>query len=241
MTVTMADTRRVTAVVLAAVLLAAATWGSVDARSVPQTPAPGSTLLVLGDSLTWGANYFSRAQSRLQATGEFETVVYDGWWSRRIGGITSTKYSGVNTYKQLVGGGVRPSAVLVALGTNDVFFSGKRDVYESLIRELMNTIGDIPVVWMNVHRVESSTTARRSKLFNTTLERVLAEYPRASTYDWVGLATSGPRFMAADKIHQSASGYDLRTMAYLEIAGTLALRMTETTTTTVPEPTTVAP
>jgi lysophospholipase L1-like esterase len=237
----MTATRRVIVVALAATLVAATTWGSVDARSVPQTPAPGSTLLVLGDSLTWGANYFARAQSRLRETGEFETVVYDGWWSRRIGGIASTKYSGVNTYKQLVAGGVRPSAVLVALGTNDVFFSGKRAVYETLIRELMNTIGDVPVVWMNVHRVESATTARRSQLFNTTLQRVLAEYPRATPYDWVSLATSGPRFMAADKIHQSASGYELRTMAYLEIAGTLALRVSETTITTVPAPTTVVP
>lgn len=237
----MAVARRAIAVLLATTLVASASWGSVDAREVPRTPAPGSTLLVLGDSLTWGANYFSRAQLRLQSTGEFETVVYDGWWSRRIGGITSTRYSGVNTYRQLVAGGVRPSAVLVALGTNDVFFSGKRTVYEALIRELMNTIGDVPVVWMNVHRVESATTSRRSQLFNATLERVLAEYPRASTYDWVSLATSGQRIMAADKIHQTSAGYELRTMAYLEIAGTLALRISETTTTTVPSATTVVP
>lgn len=237
----MAVARRAVAVALASALIFTATWGSVNARGVPRTPAPGSTLLVLGDSLTWGANYFSRAQLRLQTSGEFETVVYDGWWSRRIGGITSTRYSGVNTYRQLVAGGLRPSAVLVALGTNDVFFSGKRTVYETLIRELMNTIGDVPVVWMNVHRVESTTTSRRSKVFNSTLERVLAEYPRASTYDWVSLATSGPRIMAADKIHQTSSGYELRTMAYLEIAGTLALRLYETTTTTVAAPSTAAP
>lgn len=161
-------------------------------------------------------------------------------WSRRIGGITSTTYSGANTYKKLVADGVRPSAVLVALGTNDVLFSGRRRDYARLIRELMDTIGPLPVVWVNVHRVDSSSTARRSRVFNSTLAEVLSGYPLASVFDWAELATSEPRVMAADRIHNTPSGYRLRTMAYLEISGILALRVAEvstepaaTTTTTV--------
>lgn len=210
-----------------------------DAANAAETRPAKSTLLVLGDSLTWGANYFSKTQSRLTATKQFDTVVVDGWWSRRIGGIVSTTYSGTNTYKKLVSGGLRPTAVIVALGTNDVYFLSKRREYATLIRELMDTIGNVPVVWVNVHRVESPSTVNRSRLFNTTLERVLAEYPLASTFDWSGLAKQNPQVMAWDKIHHSAFGYEVRTKTYLDLAATLAQRVIDATTTTTAVPTTV--
>ena len=198
-----------------------------------------STLLVLGDSLTWGSNYFSKAQSRLAASGTFDTVVVDGWWSRRIGGIISTTYSGNNTYKKLVSSGLRPTAVIVALGTNDVFFMSKRREYAALIRELMTTIGNIPVVWVNVHRVDTPSNVNRSRLFNTTLERTLAEYPLASIFDWSGLAKQNPAVMAWDKIHHSAYGYEVRTKTYLDLATVLSQRVVNLTTTTSAVPTTV--
>ncbi|NBV82242.1 MAG: hypothetical protein EBR63_03045 [Actinobacteria bacterium] len=156
----------------------------------------------------------------------------------------STTYSGTNTYKKLVSGGLRPTAVIVALGTNDVFFLSKRREYATLIRELMDTIGNVPVVWVNVHRVESPSTVNRSRLFNDTLERVIAEYPLASTFDWSGVVKSNPQVMAWDKIHHSAFGYEVRTKAYLDLAATLAQRVIDATTTTVAQtsvPTTVAP
>jgi len=218
--------------------------GIVAVPRLDSAPPPRTTLLVLGDSLTWGSNYFAKAQSRLAATGTFDTVVVDGWWSRRIGGIISTTYSGANTYKKLTKDGLRPTAVIVALGTNDVYFLSKRREYAALIRELMTTIGNIPVVWVNVHRVATPSNVNRTRLFNTTLERTLAEYPRASIFDWSGLAKRNPAVMAWDKIHHSAFGYEVRTKAYLDLAATLAQRVIDATTTTVAQtsvPTTVAP
>jgi lysophospholipase L1-like esterase len=228
----------------AVVLVMVAACAAPPVANAAENRPTKSTLLVLGDSLTWGANYFSKTQSRLAATKQFDTVVVDGWWSRRIGGIVSTTYSGTNTYKKLVAGGLRPTAVIVALGTNDVFFLSKRREYATLIRELMDTIGNVPVVWVNVHRVESPSTVNRSRLFNDTLERVIAEYPLASTFDWSGVVKSNPQVMAWDKIHHSAFGYEVRTKAYLDLAATLAQRVIDATTTTVAQtsvPTTVAP
>ena len=221
--------------------------GSVAVPRLHSATAPNTTLLVLGDSLTWGSNYFAKSQSRLAASGTFNTVVVDGWWSRRIGGIVSTTYSGANTYKKLTKEGLQPTAVIVALGTNDVFFLSKKRDFAVIIRELMDAIGPRPVVWLNVHRVESATTAARSRVFNTTLTRVLAEYPLASVYDWVATVTQNPSLMAFDKIHLQPNGYEARTRAYLAVATELAQRAsdmtsttTSTTTTTVP-PTTVPP
>ena len=198
---------------------------------------------MLGDSLTWGANYFAKTQTRLSAAGNFESVVVNGWWSRRIGGIVSTTYSGTNTYRKLVAGGVRPTAVIVGLGTNDVYFLSKRREYAVLIRELMDTIGPIPVVWYNVSRVESPTMILRSRLFNDTLARVLAEYPLASIYDWAAVAKANSRVTAFDKIHLTPTGYEVRTVKYLESAAVLAQRASDmtTTTTTMPTTTTIAP
>jgi lysophospholipase L1-like esterase len=216
----------------------AAAESLLDAAKQP----PKTTLLVLGDSLTWGSNYFAKAQSRLAAAGDFELVVVDGWWSRRIGGIVSTTYSGTNSYRKLVADGVRPTAVIVGLGTNDVYFLSKRREYATLIRELMDTIGAVPVVWYNVNRIESPTMILRSRLFNDTLKRVLAEYPLASIYDWGALAKANSNVTAFDKIHLTPTGYEVRTVKYLESAAVLAQRasdMTSTTTTTTT--TTLAP
>jgi len=241
--------RRVSAFVLAAMLVwaaasdatgagATATTVAAPSNVVAQRPAK-STLLVLGDSLTWGSNYFSKAQSRLATSGAFDNVVVDGWWSRRIGGIISTTYSGTNTYKKLVAGGLRPSAVIVALGTNDVYFLSRRREYATLIRELMTTIGNVPVVWVNVHRVDTPTNVNRSRLFNTTLERTLAEYPLASVFDWSSVARTDPKVMAWDRIHHSAYGYEVRTRTYLTLATSLAQQAVDMTTTTTIAPTTV--
>lgn len=197
--------------------------GSVAPRTTPTTPAP-ATLLVLGDSLTWGANYFAKLHTRLSAQGTFDIVVVDGWWSRRIGGIVSTKYSGVNTLRALRKAGVNPAAVIVGLGTNDVQFLAKPAQYVPLIDELLTEIGPVPVAWLNVHRVETTTTTRRSRIFNRTLATVAERYPNVSVVDWAAVVATTPRLMAFDKIHLQPSGYEARTKLALDVAAELWTR-----------------
>ena len=90
------------------------------------TANPPTTLLVLGDSLTWGTNYFSQSQARLAAANNFDAVLVDSRCGRRISGLSSTRYSGNAALKQLIADGVRPTAAIVALGTNDVALFTKR-------------------------------------------------------------------------------------------------------------------
>ena len=196
------------------------------------TANPPTTLLVLGDSLTWGANYFAKSQARLAAANNFDVVLVDSRWGRRISGLTSTRYSGNAALKQLIADGVRPTAVIVALGTNDVAMFTKRREYVTLIQELMTTIGNVPVAWVNVHRIDSTSTIRGSKRFNAALGQVLASYPLASVFDWAVVAKSNPKVIDPDKIHLTPLGHEVRTKAYLEIAATLAQRASDMTTTT---------
>ncbi len=215
--------------------------GTLNATDVPRTTpisAAPATLLVLGDSLTWGANYFAKLHARLSAQGTFDIVVVDGWWSRRIGGIVSTKYSGVNTLRALRKAGVNPAAVIVGLGTNDVQFLGKPAQYVPLIEELIGEIGPVPVAWLNVHRVETATTTRRSRIFNRTLGTVAERYPNVTVIDWASVVSTTPRLMAFDKIHLQPSGYEARTKVVLDTAGDLWNRHVAATT---PAPETPAP
>jgi len=205
------------------------------------TANPPTTLLVLGDSLTWGANYFAKSQARLAAANNFDVVLVDSRWGRRISGLTSTRYSGNAALKQLITDGVRPTAVIVALGTNDVAIFTKRREYVTLIQDLMTTIG--------VHRIDSTSTIRGSKRFNAALGQVLANYPLANVFDWAEVAKNNPKVIDPDKIHLTPLGHEVRTKAYLEIAATLAQRASDMTTTTTsttsstvpPATTTVAP
>lgn len=237
-----APARPLLAALVVALLSTVTGVASANAIVVPQTasPTPKSTLLVLGDSLTWGTNFFAKSQSRLAATKHFETVLVDSRWGRRISGLTSTRYSGNAALKQLITDGIRPTAVIVALGTNDVAILSKRREYVAVIQELMNTIGNVPVVWVNVHRTDSATTTRNSQRFNAALASVLANYPLASVYDWVTVAKNDPKVIDPDKIHLTPLGHEVRTKAYLELAATLAQRISETTTTVAPT-TTLAP
>jgi lysophospholipase L1-like esterase len=196
------------------------------------TANPPTTLLVLGDSLTWGTNYFSKSQARLAAANNFNVVLVDSRWGRRISGLTSTRYSGNAALKQLIADGVRPTAVIVALGTNDVAMFTKRREYVTLIQELMTTIGNVPVAWVNVHRIDSTSTIRGSKRFNAALGQVLASYPLANVFDWAEVAKNNPKVIDPDKIHLTPLGHEVRTKAYLEIAATLAQRASDMTTTT---------
>lgn len=224
--------RRVAALLLAAAIAVTTCWGTVNASPTPRTPVPRSTLVVLGDSLTWGTNFFAKSQSRLAASKHFGSVLVDSRWGRRISGLTSTRYSGNAALKKLIADGIRPTAMIVALGTNDVAILTKRREYVAVIQELMNTIGNVPVVWVNVHRTDSAATTRRSQLFNATLASVLANYPLASVYDWATVAKDNPKVIDPDKIHLTPLGHEVRTKVYLELAAALAQRVSDTTTTT---------
>lgn len=204
---------------------------------------PAHTLLILGDSITWGANYkgFGNVTPKLQALGTFEKVIVDGAFSRNISGPANTLHNGVKTYAKYLKAKVRPSAVIVALGSNDLQGSIKVRYYEDRIRELLTLIGDIPVVWVNVSRIDSQYYIRASPVFNRVLNRVALEYPNVSVVDWYSMISANPKWFAFDKLHLQPVGYRARTTLYIEIAQNLwnVVASTTTTATTTTTTTTI--
>jgi lysophospholipase L1-like esterase len=205
---------------------------------------PTHTLLILGDSITWGANYkgFGNVTPKLQALNTFDKVIVDGAFSRNISGPANTLHNGVKTYAKYLKEKVRPSAVIVALGSNDLQGSIKVRYYESRIRELLTLIGDVPVVWVNVLRIDNKYYIRASSVFNTVLSRVAIDYPNVSVVDWHTMISTNPKWFAFDKLHLQPVGYRARANLYVELAQNLwnVVVPTTTTTTTTTPTTTVA-
>ena len=204
--------------------------------------AAGSTLLVLGDSLAYGTAYpgFGNVVPQLVALGTFDEVKVDAEFARNISGPARTSRNGVKTYKQLIEKGLRPSAVIVALGSNDLQQSSKPAFFEAEIRQLLAEVGNIPIVWINVLRTDETYYSKRSAMFNRVLLRIAPEYPNLSVVDWASMLAAHPKWFAFDKLHLQPRGYRFLATVYVEAAKSLWVTLNPpiiVPETTVPETT----
>ena len=181
------------------------------------------TLLVLGDSLTWGTAYkgFGNVLPQLKALGTFEKVIVDGVHARNISGPARTSRNGVKTYKQYIRKGMVPDAVIVALGSNDLQQSPKASFYLREIRELLTLIGPRPVVWVNVYRTDSPSYPKRSATFNEALLYATSDFSNLTILDWSTELIANPRWLAFDKLHLQPIGYRARATMYVQAASEL--------------------
>ena len=218
--------------------------------STPFTPNTGPSLLILGDSITWGSDYFAKAQKLVAGDGQWVNVVLDGQYSRRVAfptPNTSIRMSGVKSYLKLKAAGLNPDAVIVALGSNDVALETKPEIYEKIIRDLMNTIGNVPVTWLTVNRRDTKAIFARSVVFNTVLVKLTSEYPNLVLSDWSAIINDNPKLMSWDKVHLTPTGYAIRAKSYQSLARDIYERYwiatlpTTTTTAVTTTTTTVAP
>ena len=220
--------------------------------STPFTPNTGPSLLILGDSITWGSDYFAKAQKLVAGDGQWVNVVLDGQYSRRVAfptPNTSIRMSGVKSYLKLKAAGLNPDAVIVALGSNDVALETKPEIYEKIIRDLMNTIGNVPVTWLTVNRRDTKAIFARSVVFNTVLVKLTSEYPNLVLSDWSAIINDNPKLMSWDKVHLTPTGYAIRAKSYQSMARDIYERYwiatlptttpTAVTTTTTPVATTL--
>ena len=191
------------------------------------------TVLVVGDSLTFGANYFGRLAVKAQGTNIWTNVVLDAKNGRKatVGAkVIANRLTNSTT------------AIVVALGTNDMISKSESWYPSFAIDTVMQQAGDLPVLWVNL---EFSPTGRadwraRGVRFNRALRAATDRYPNLVIADWNTFFTpKGQSRFVADGVHLSVSGYKTRTTYFINQMRSFGKRIVEatttTTTTTVPD------
>lgn len=111
----------------------------------------------------------------------------------------------------LMAGGYHGCWVL-ALGTNDTadVFVGSTVTLATRIRRMMSTIGDQPVMWVNVKSLDTSGPYAEANMqhWNEALLQACGRYPNMRVYDWASVARD--RWFVPDGIHYYSPGYAAR-------------------------------
>jgi lysophospholipase L1-like esterase len=194
-------------------------------------------LLIIGDSLTLGADAFGSLATKIRKTKKWTSVSID----TRVG------------RKASVGADMLPdkilnhtTAIVIALGTNDMMSRTESWYPRWVIDRVMANTLDIPVLWVNLKFSNDRLNWKsRANRFNRALRQAKLRYPTLTIADWNTsfIPKSGSRFIA-DGVHLTVSGYRTRakflipTIAKFGTAVVNATSTTTSTTTTSEPPTT---
>ena len=101
---------------------------------------------------------------------------------------------------------------VLALGTNETanVSVGSTIGLDERIDTMMSTLGDAPVMWVNVKSLVASGpyAAGNMELWNEALLRACARYPKMRIFDWA--AAVQDTWFVADGIHFTSEGYAAR-------------------------------
>lgn len=207
-------------------LLAVAAVPVASAAKPAIGPNGQGTLLIVGDSLTFGANYFGKLGSKTQSTNIWTKVVLDAKNGRKatVGAkVIADQLTDTTT------------AIVVALGTNDMISKPMSWYPDYAIDTVMEQAGALPVLWVNL---EFSPTGRadwrsRGARFNRALQKATLRYPNLVIADWNKFFTpKGQSRFVADGVHLSVTGYKTRTTFFLNKMTDFAAQIISATTTT---------
>ena len=220
------------------IVVAVATIGMVTHGASAASPRIGpngqGTLYVVGDSLTFGANYFDKMQSKIQALGTWQQVVVDAKDGRKTTVGTRILTDRIRTNPWI-------TAVVVALGTNDMISHGEASYPDKAIDRVMKAAAGRPVLWMNVRFNKSPRPDWRSRgiRFNRALVRAQSRWANLTVADWsTWFVPKGKVRYISDGIHLTVSGYRVRSVWLVSQLRNFGQTIVNATTTTLPPDTT---
>jgi peptidoglycan/LPS O-acetylase OafA/YrhL len=101
---------------------------------------------------------------------------------------------------------------VLAMGTNEAanVAAGSSFTYDDRIDSMMSTIGDEPVLWVNVKSLETSGpyAAENMREWDKALREGCDRYPHMRVYDWAGDVKD--EWFIPDGIHFTSEGYAAR-------------------------------
>lgn len=200
-----------------------------SALSPNQDRAPTTHhVYIVGDSLTFGAKHFASLTRRVATTRKWTSTIVNAKPGRSISqGIEVIKKAKLRN----------PTAIVVALGTNDLLSQRSTSYPAIAIDRFMNAANGKPVLWLNIEFSPTRPDWRsRGVRFNRELRKAKSRWPNLEIADWDKFFVSrqASRFVQ-DGIHLTVSGYRTRAsfmVAQLNIWADLLMDQTTTTTTT---------
>jgi hypothetical protein len=204
------------------------------AASTPSLINPNGQdhLLIIGDSLSVGTDYFGKLQSRIERLSIWTTVSIDDKEGRKA------SLAAPILKKQLTSD---TTAIVIALGTNDMI-SRRESWYPAYVIDLvMEKTRGLPVLWVNT---EFSALGRRdwvsrSVRFNRALVNAQVRWPQLHIANWNKSFTpkASSRFIA-DGVHLTVSGYKTRASFMVKALSTFGTQVVDASTTTTSTTTT---
>lgn len=211
---------------LASVAAAAPRGASAAPRAL--TPDGQGTLVFIGDSLTVGADAFGALATNLRRPRTWAAVVLDAKVGRTANQGASTLAARMNKTRDV-------TAVVIALGTNDMISQRSASYPPAVIEKVMNESLGVPVLWVTP---TFSATIRpdwrqRALRFNRALRAAQEEWPNLLVADWAAeFVPRGASRFIADGVHLTVSGYKTRASWTIRQVKTFGRTIIDATTTT---------
>jgi len=205
-----------------------------NAASTPSSINPNGQgrLLIIGDSLSVGTDYFGKLQSRIERLAVWSMVSTDDKQGRKAS-LAAPILS-----KQLT---PDTTAIVIALGTNDMISRTESWYPQYVIDLVMAETRGLPVLWVNT---EFSALGRRdwvsrSVRFNKALVKAQVRWPQLRIADWNKSFTpkASSRFIS-DGVHLTVSGYKTRASFMVNALSTFGIQVVDASTTTTSTTTT---
>jgi hypothetical protein len=160
----------------------------------PTRPVGLTHVFVIGDSLTFGAQFFGGLDAKLSAAG---------YQARADGKVGRFIAAGATILDNEVAHGRLEPLVFVALGNNEVANHWSAKNLSNSIDQLMAAAGDRWVIWMNVEQRDPTLALT----FNALLESKRQIYRHLVIADWHSLNLAG---LFDGPLHLTPTGYIVR-------------------------------
>jgi len=216
-------------VVAMSVPLLAHTASAHFVQNSSSSPSPTHHVYIIGDSLTVGPQLFASLSRRVTRTKNWNSTLVNAKVGRTIPqGISVLRKAKFRT----------PTAIVVALGTNDVLSRREASYPAQAIDQFMRAAQGRPVLWLNLEFSQTRPDWRsRGVRFNKELRRATSRWPNLQIADWDRHFTpNGPSRFIQDGIHLTVSGYKTRATFMVrqlnDWATSLWMQSTTTTTST---------
>ena len=204
--------RRLAPLAVAALLVAVVAPQLVGDRHTTEVsaatyPSNGQgDLVFVGDSLTEGAEYFGSLRAGLLRTLVWPRVTVDYKRGRTV-------RQGIPVLRKRLGTAPQPTAVMIALGTNDMMSHAEASYPATVINEMMQAAGGLPVMWVNVTfdaKLHPDWRARAAR-FNRALTAASTRWPNLTVVNWYRyfVPNSRVRFIS-DGVHLTVTAYRTR-------------------------------